>query len=862
VITARLDGSGLPTSVAGGKGAALDRLIAFDAPVPITGVVTTHAYRTFIDASDLGRRLDALADDGTPGPDRFAAHAADVDRAFLEAPMSREVERAIVDLAVEIRGDHARLAVRSSATAEDTDTASFAGQYRSFLEVVDDEEVLEAVRLVWASLWHAAPMAYREHRGIGHDAAMAVVVMRLVEPKTAGVVFTVDPGGAPDQMRIEFVHGLAEGLVSGTETPEAIVMERTAVPPPSEAPLGELVPLTLQIEKAFGAPQDIEWADDGTTLYLVQARPITTTAHIAADDDGFDTVPVEECTYTPAGIGEMLPGVLPPLLWSIDGPLIEEGFRQLFGQLGVVPDLDASGAVVGRFRGRAALNLDLLKAAAGAMPGGTAAEMERQYFGEVVSPDLEDDASTGGGKLSQMKEIPSTVRALSMRRHLSSEANVIIAAVEEIMERRLDPSSLNDAHLLAYWRRILALAERVVATQVAVAASAAAAYRGLEMFLEPHCGDESAFLTQQLTAGGIEACGLRTSLDVCDLVQTGLGDADVRHALDSIEDPDQMRELLEASEAGRKFLAAFRARLDHAGSAAVFGGPTWGEDEAGAWNVLRQAVLVETETGRPVSQTNRADVLEEVIGRLTAQTKWKVTRVITGQVVDMRIRMLRQLVKEAVEFLALRETTKVAVLRLGGEARRATREIAERLTESGALGDVRNAELLSIHEMEAAFAGADINRSVLHRRRRALDTAEAVGALPRIFKGRPDRVEAPVAGAGGSIDGWAASPGLYRGRARVVTNVADARLEPGDILVAPATDPSWTPLFLTAGALIVEEGGPLSHAAIVARELGLPAVLNVPGATGLIVDGEEVTVDGSTGRILLHRDEATEEVAA
>jgi pyruvate,water dikinase len=862
VNAVRLKGSGVPTSVAGGKGSALDRLIAVDAPVPATGVVTTDAYRAFVDASDLGDRLDILADAGTPSPDRFADHAADVDAAFLDAPMPEAVERAIVDLAAEIRGNGNRLAVRSSATAEDTDTASFAGQYRSFLELVDDEEVLRAVRLVWSSLWHAAPMAYREHRGISHDAQMAVVVMRLVEPKTAGVVFTIDPGGAPDHMRIEFVHGLAEGLVSGTETPEAVVMERSAVPPSSDAPLAELVPLTLQIEEAFGAPQDIEWAHDGTTLYLVQARPITTSAHRAPDDDGFDTVPVEECAYTPAGIGEMLPGVLPPLLWSIDGPLIEEGFRHLFGQLGVVPDLDESGAVVGRFRGRAALNLDLLKAAAGAMPGGTAAEMERQYFGEVVSPDLAEEEPTSGGKLSRMKEIPASVRALSMRRHLASEANVIIAAVERIMERRLDPASLNDAHLLAYWRRIRVLAERVVATQVAVAASAAAAYRGLEMFLEPHCGDESAFLTQQLTAGGIEACGLRTSLDVCDLVQTGLGDDDVREALDSIEDPERMRQLLEGTESGRAFLTAFRARLDHAGSAAVFGGPTWGEDEAAAWNVLRQAVLVETETGRPVATTDRADVLDEVIGRLTSQTKWKVTRVMTGQVVDMRIRMLRQLVSEAVNFLALRESTKVAVLRLGGEARRATKEIAERLTASGTLADVESAELLSIDELEMAFAGADVDRSVLHRRRRALDTAQAVGPLPRIFKGRPERVEVVAPGPGESIDGWAASPGLYRGTARVVTNVADARLEPGDILVAPATDPSWTPLFLTAGALIVEEGGPLSHAAIVARELGLPAVLNVAGATGLIIDGEEVTVDGSTGRILLHRSETEQEVAA
>ena len=716
------------------------------------------------------------------------------------------------------------------------------------------------MRLVWASLWHAAPMAYRDHRGIGHDAAMAVVIMRLVEPKTAGVVFTIDPGGAPGQMRIEFVHGLAEGLVSGTETPEAVVMERTATPPESDAPLAELVPLTLAVEGAFGAPQDVEWAHDGSTLYLVQARPITTSAHVAADDDGFDTVPAEESTYTPAGIGEMLPGVLPPLLWSIDGPLIEEGFRQLFGQLGVVPDLDASGAVVGRFRGRAALNLDLLKAAAGAMPGGTAAEMERQYFGEVVSPELEDDTATGGGKLSRMKEIPATVRALSMRRYLASEANVIIDAVEEIMERRLDTAALNDAHLLAYWRRIHVLAERVVATQVAVAASAAAAYRGLEMFLEPHCGDESASLTQQLTAGGIEACGLRTSLDVCDLVQTGLGDADVREALDSIDDPDQMRILLEGSVAGREFLAAFRARLDHAGSAAVFGGPTWGEDEAGAWNVLRQAVLVETETGRPVSETNRAEVLEEVVGRLTAQTKWKVTRVITGQVVDMRIRMLRQLVKEAVEFLALRESTKVAVLRRRSTAsNQANRRAPHRIRSPWRCAQRRVAQ----HRR----AGGGVRRC---RRQPVGPTA----APPCSGHRRSRWCPAPhLQGTPRSRrDARSGSRRLDRGLGRLARPVPgpspcgdERRRRPpraGRQSRRPATDPSWTPLFLTAGALIVEQGGPLSHAAIVARELGLPAVLNVAGATGLIADGEDVTVDGSTGRILLHRDEAEHEVAA
>ncbi len=857
-----LDGTGFQTSVAGGKGAALDRLIAINIPTPATGVITTGAYRRFVSDSDLEVWLDDLASAGVPEPSRMDEVAAAVDERFLAAPMAPDLENVILDLARTIRGDDGRLAVRSSATAEDQDAASFAGQYTSFLEIEDDASVLRSVRLVWASLWHPAPLAYREHRGIGHDVAMAVVVMRLVEAEHAGVLFTIDPGGEADHLRIEHVPGLAEGLVSGAVTPEAVVVPRSGPIPEHEdgPPLGDVVALALRVEEAFDGPQDIEWAYDGDRLYLVQARPITTQAERAPDDDGFDVVTTDGSTYTSAGIGEMLPGVLPPLLWSIDGPLIEQGFRQLFSELGVLPESDETGSVVGRFRGRAALNLDLLKEAAAAMPGGTAAEMERQYFGEVVSEDI-DETPPSGGLINRARELALAGKSLAMRRGLGSEGAVVIAAVERVLAIGVDPQELNDPHLLAYWRSIRALAERVVASQVAVAAAAAAAYRGLEMFLEPHL-DDAANAAQRLTAGGIEACGLKTSLDVCDLVQEGLGIDDVRIALEAADDPDTMRALLSGSEEGRQFIAAFRERLDRAGSAAIFAGPTWGEETAGAWNLLRQAAIVVLGARRPEMAADREEVLDEVIAEMTSGKKWKVTRVLTGQIIDVRVRMLRRLVAEAVEFLQLRETTKLAVLRLGGDARRTVRTIAQRLAESGVIENEADADLLDVEELEAAFSGTPISRAVLDRRRRALETARLVGPLPRLFSGRPDRVEVAVVADGDMVTGWAASPGLHRGRVRIITDIAaTSSLEPGDVLVARATDPSWTPLFLTAGALRVEEGGPLSHAAIVARELGLPAVLNIEGITGLLVDGEEVTVDGTAGRILLHRSENVEMAA-
>lgn len=847
-LTVVLRGGGVPAEVAGGKGASLDRLVAAGAPVPPTGVLTTAAYERSVDEGGLRPFLEELAAGGAVDPAEAGGAQEEVDRAFLEAPLPDDVADAIVALARDVGGG-GRVAVRSSATAEDLHGASFAGQYRSFLDV-DEEGLLRAVRLTWASLWSPAVRAYREHRGVDEaEVAMAVVVMRMVEAERAGVLFTADPGGARGHARIEHVEGLAEGLVSGTRTPEAAVVPRDGSEAVPDGVLREVLSVGLAIEDALGGPQDVEWAHDGTRLHVVQARPITADAATAADDDGFDTAALPGCTYTTAGIGEMLPGVLPPLLWSIDGPLLEESFRELFDELGALPEpLDTATGFVGRFRGRAALNLDLLARAARTMPGGSGAEMERQYFGEVVS---EPDEAPAPGPVTRLRAVPAVLRAVQLRRRLRTEAEVLIQAVEQVIELGIDPAGLDDAHLLAYWRRVAELATRVVSAQVGVAAAAAASYRALELFLEQYLGDDAAGTAQRLTAGGVDPCGVRTSLDVCDLVAGALDVPTLREALVA-RDGEEVRERLLASAEGRAFLSRFRELLGEAGSAAVFAGPTWEEDERLAWNVLQQAVTVETNGSRPHAVHDRRQLLEEVRRSLTGTWRWRLTRVLTGQIVDVRVRMLRRLTADAVHFLHLRERTKLAVLRLGGVARRTITSSATRLVEEGRLPRAEDVELLGVVELEQALAGAVVRRDVVARRRRALATATEVGQLPRLFDGRPEAAVAEEVGEGDTLRGWAASQGRHRGRVRVVLDPATATLEDGDVLVAPATDPSWTPLFLTAGALVVEEGGPLSHAAIVARELGLPAVLNVAGATRRLADGGDVTVDGTEGVVRVH----------
>jgi pyruvate,water dikinase len=860
--TVILTGSGVETSLIGGKASSLDRLIAVGCPVPLTGALTTDGYRHFVRSTGITDYLDKLRASPPPLPEQYERLTAEVDRAFLDAPMPDDLEEEIRQLWTRVRAA-GRLAVRSSATAEDMSEASFAGQYRSFLELDTIDEVLQAVRLVWASLWHPAPRSYRRFRGIDEsDLAMAVVIMQLVEADLAGVVFTRDPGGAEESVRMEAVEGLAEKLVSGEVTPDAYVVPRVAPRPglaEGQPILNRVVDMALEVERSFGAPQDVEWAYDGTTLYLVQARPITTTPEEVGNDDGFDTAtPDDLSTFTTAGIAEMVPGQLPPLLWTINGTLLEEAFRSLFDGLGALPDnLHGPHAMIVRHRGRAALNLDLLKDAAAKLPGGSSDELERQYFGRVISDQPTAVTPTKSGPLAALKSLVQGGRETAARNRFAREAETVVAAVDRIAAGGPVCENMTDEALIAYRRRLLDMGGRTIAAEVAVAAAAAAAYRGVEMFLQQHIGDEeAALLAQQLTTGGINTCGGQTILGACVLVDESL-DQDAREIVLQEGTPNDLRQHLGASTEGRDFLDFFDQLLYRAGSASIFAGPTWAEDEELAWQVMRQAIAIGT-VPQMQTEDDRAERLTQLEDELTKTWKWRLTRVFTGQVVDIRKRMFRRLVQDAVEFLDRRERSKTAVLRLGGEVRRVHRSMAARLHARDRLSFVEDVDLLSSSELEETLRGSGPSMETIVRRRRQHAQAATEGPLPAVFTGRPAAAEV-VRITGDSFEGWGGSPGRHTAIARVLDNATD-RLERGDILVARTTDPSWTPLFLTAGAIIVEEGGPLSHAAIVARELGLPAVLNIPGIVERLRGGEPlVTVDGTKGHVTV---QSAEEKAA
>ncbi|WP_436498235.1 PEP/pyruvate-binding domain-containing protein [Actinokineospora sp. HUAS TT18] len=760
-------GAPLLNPVAGGKGAALDRLARLGFAVPPTAIVTAAAYRAVAEHPDLAALLAQLADP------RAVVPAEVVDEAFLAVPVPDAVARSIVEAARELGGP---VAVRSSATVEDTAAASFAGQYRSTLDVAGDDAVLRAVRLTWASLWHPAPRAYRAMWGIGGGGiAMAVVLMRMVPARTAGVAFTVDPGGAADLVRVESVDGLGESLVSGERTPSVWLVSRDGVHD-ARTPrvIQAATDLALRVERSCGAPQDVEWAQDDERLWLVQARPITVAA--ADRTDPCDT-PADGSELTTNGIGETLPGVIAPLVWDVASVLVEEALRDVLDTLRGLPAADGS-RFVRRVRGRAALDLDLLRAAARMMPGGSEAEIERQYFGGAAGGAA---SRTRGG----LRSLPHGLRAAAVRRRSLVEAEVVIAATDEIVAAPPPLSGRPDDDLLAYRRRLIALGGRAMTVELAVAAAAVAAYQQLTEFLVPHLGDSvAASYAQRVTSGA---------------------GASTAH-------PATM-------------------------SRSIFAGPTWAE--AGLPAPGHAPRHGEAKTAR-----------RELERRLRALPGWRRVRMLTGQIVDVRMHLLRRLVDDAADGLARRERVKAAVLLLGGEVRRTHLELGGRLVAAGVLEAPTQVDLLHERELAAALRGAGPPPVEVAHRARWLGRWQGEGPLPVRFTGSPD-LGVAAAPAGDELTGWAASPGRHTGRARVVTDPVDAAFAEGEVLVAAATDASWSPLFLRAGAIVVERGGPLSHAAIVARELGVPAVLNLPGATAAL-DGRLVTVDGDAGTVVIH----------
>ncbi|AXE24686.1 phosphoenolpyruvate synthase [Streptomyces globosus] len=846
----------------GGKAAHLGTLSRIEGiRVPAGFCVTTEAFRRIVaQAPPVGDLLDRLSHADPDDREAVRTLSAQIRRAIEETAVPDDVAAAITR-ALARSGEGTAYAVRSSATAEDLPTASFAGQHDTYLNVVGPTAVLRHISRCWASLFTERAVAYRRRNGIDHRTVhMAVVVQHMAFPKASGVLFTADPvTGNRKAATIDAGFGLGEALVSGLVNPDVltvrdgrVVARKTAAkqriltarpaggthevavrpqqqeqPALTDAQALRLVELGRRIEAHFGRPQDIEWClvDDG--FRIVQSRPITTLFPVPQSDDRDNRV------YVSVGHAQMMTDAMKPLgfsMWQLTAmvPMHEAGGR-LF--VDVTRRL-ASPA------GRAAL-LDALGKGDPLVRDAVETVLDRDGFVPPLPqpvPGAGGPHPGGGGAPEPIETDPAIVAELIERSRAS------LAALERDIRTKSGPALFD--FLPEAFEEHKRLLSDPLSIQVIMAGMEATWW--LNDKLEEWLGEKNAADTLTLSAPGNVTSQMGLALlDVADVVRPL---PEVVSYLHDVQDEgflDQLAKLPGGPEARD----AIEAYLDRYGMRCVgeidITRPRWRERPATLVPVIldhvrtfeRGAAERRFELGRQKAHRKEQDVL----ARLRALPDGDRKADETQRMID-RVRT----------FIGYREYPKYAIVSRYFVYKQALMKEAERLVEAGVLGEPEDVFHLTFQELDDVVrSGRPVDPRLVRQRKEVFRAHQAL-TPPRVLTSEGEALTGSYRREGvpaGALAGVAVSAGTVEGRARVVLDMADADLEPGDILVTAFTDPSWSPLFVRIAGLVTEVGGLMTHGAVIAREYGLPAVVGVERATRLIRDGQRIRVHGTDGYI-------------
>ncbi|QIN81700.1 phosphoenolpyruvate synthase [Rubrobacter tropicus] len=863
----------------GGKAANLGEMIRAGLPVPGGFCVTTAAYDLVAAGAGLDGTLAALAET-TPEDAARLAELAEVARfALLEAPVPDELVREI-SANYEGLGDDAPVAVRSSATAEDLPQASFAGQQDTYLNVIGPEAVLDAVRRCWASLWTERAVSYRATNGIDPRAVrLAVVVQRMVAAEVSGILFTANPiTGRRRQAVIDASVGLGEAIVSGAVNPDHFVVDtatgrilerrpgdkRIAVVAEEgggtrriegfgggeEASLTDeqvraLARLGARVEEHYGAPQDTEWAiDAGGTTWLLQARPITTLFPLpaCAPDD-------ELRVYFSASVAQ---GVYQPLT-----PMGRQAFRLLGSSISTLlgygpPDPFAGPAPYAEAAGRLFVDVTpalrstfgrgLLDLATRNMEARTAPILRHLADDPRLSPTTTSPWPAIRAVLPTLLRVGVPQRLILALLHPAKARNRALELAADFRAAD-DVSPTTVARLDEAGRILLSGPPRLLPdVPPAFGAGLVASALAGRLLGGLATGDERRVALRALPHNPT------TEMDLAlwDLAQRVRADPDAAGATRDTPSPELARNYQDGALPGtlQEGLARFLGVYGHRAVAEIdLGLPRWSENPTHVLGVISNYLRLEDPARAPDIQFRRAALEAEAMVEELSRRAYRRGR--------LRGRLVAFFLNRARALLGMREMPKFCIILLFARVRSLLLPVGRELAEAGRLEDADDVFFLTLPEARAAAAGEDL-RELVRERRADHDRETRRRHIPRVLLSDGTEPDAGVPGkTTGDLNGTPASGGVAVGAARVVLDPAGAGLEPGEILVAPSTDPGWTPLFLTAGGLVMEMGGPMSHGAIVAREYGIPAVVGVPDATGRIITGQEVTVDGSLGTITL-----------
>lgn len=831
---------GLGLSEVGGKGQSLARLASAGVPVPNGFHVTTAAYDDFVAQHDLQQAIDAqLSSANESDVEATAGAASAIEQLFRDRDIPSAIAAEVLQAYHQL-GSPA-VAVRSSATAEDLPEASFAGQQETFLNIARDDQLLVAVRGCWASLWTPRAIGYRARHGISPEKiSLAVVVQELIDADASGIIFTADPVTGDDTMiEINAAWGLGEAVVGGQVTPDTITVDRASgvimrtlintktimtamnssgtasVPVPrqlQEAPAvpeqqaRQLADLAITVEDLFKDPMDIEWCRRGDQLFILQARPITTAIH----PDPWNDSRSGDFLWTNTNVGEAIPDVMTPITWS----MVQVFLTDAMATASIPPYVG-----YGRIGGRIYLNVSVMRTLSSAV--GVNEERYRTLTEEVFGR-LPDDLEIPPVNVHRLEVIRAV---LPMGLHVLREARRDVKLLDAYLtahpalcdHRRAEIAAVARPLALAdLWTKVLSPEFHRVSWMLSAATrSSGASFITTRMRLQRLVGDAAAnALTAGLgaQAGQLASLGL---LDGLDQLAAGEIDRDIFNRRYGHRGPHEFE--LSVPRPGEDSMWVDRQLAERAETATSY------RDLLAAQEQKRNEAWAELEQRHPVQAT-------------------------------MLHRQLRGWAKISRD----RERARSEVIRYFW----VLRAYALRAGELSGLGD--DIFFLDKIEIVRVLNGETISPRLIKQRRSAYQAYSALPPYPALIRGTfnpyawaadPNRrsdvfIEGSVNEADAAVRGFPGSAGVVEGRVRVLNDAADSSaLVPGEVLVTMITNVGWTPLFPRAAAVITDVGAPLSHAAIVARELGIPAVVGCGNATMRLRTGDLVRVDGTAGTV-------------
>ena len=854
----------------GGKGANLVELSKIKGiNVPDAFCISTEAFKRIIgETSSINELLDQLSDLKADDRNRIGELSAEIRRIIEGTAIPEDISEEIAHL-LSTLGEQDAYAVRSSATAEDLPTASFAGQQDSYLNIVGTDAILTHISKCWASLFTDRAIIYRIQNGFDHRKVyLAVVVQKMIFPQTAGILFTADPVTSNRKLlSIDASFGLGEAMVSGLVNADnykvcngriidkkistkklavyavkdggtrqqEIEGEKQNTQALTDEQILQLEHIGRKIEEHFGSPQDIEWClakePDSQTIYIVQSRPITTIYPIPEANDQ------ENHVYVSVGHQQMMTDPMKPLGLSFFLLTTSAPMRKAGGRLFVDVTLQLASPA-----GRNVL-INVLGKSDPLITDAMTTIVERGDFIKTLPPEIKQEQTPD----KNSKETLHRDYQIQIEYDPAIVPDLIKRSQTSINELKQNIQSKSGSDLFDFILEDIQILKKIMSDpqSFAVIMSGMNAASWINEKMNEWLGEKNVAdtLSQSVPNNITSEMGLEL-LNVADVIRPY---PEVIAYLKTVKDENFLDELVKFDGA-KKIQDSINAFLNKYGMRCSgeidITRTRWSEKPTTLLPVILSNIKnFEPNAGPRRFEQGRREALEkeqELLDRLKLLPDG-----------EQKAEETKRMINLVRNYSGYREYPKYGIVSCYFIYKQALLKEVEKLVHDNIIHEKDDFYYLTFEELREVVQTNKVDYQVINKRKaeyrlyEKLTPPRVITSDGEIITGRYKRENLPA----GAIVGLAVSSGIIEGRARVILSMEDADLEEGDILVTTFTDPSWTPLFVSIKGLVTEVGGLMTHGAVIAREYGLPAVVGVENATKLIKDGQRIRVHGTEGYV-------------